>query len=88
MVHVATTIEDEEDEKDEKKERREEGEEEEEEGQILQPYPQPQPTSVLLYLHYYVPLFHTVIHAPLARVFQNSDRWSVTLCKIRQGTCM
>lgn len=76
MVHVATTIEDEEDEKDDKKGGGEE-EEEEEEGQILQPHPQPQPTSVLLYLHYYVPLFHTVIHAPLARVFQNSDRWSV-----------
>lgn len=75
MVHVATTIEHEEDEKDEKKGGGEEEEEEEEEGQILQP--QPQPTSVLLYLHYYVPLFHAVIHAPLARVFQNSDRWSV-----------
>lgn len=75
MVHIATTIEDEEDEEDEKDEKKG-GEEEEEEGQILQP--QPQPTSVLLYLHYYVlPLFHTIIRAPLARVFQNSDRWSV-----------
>lgn len=26
---------------------------------------------------YVLPLFHAVIHAPLARVFQNSDRWSV-----------
>lgn len=78
MVYIATMIEDGEDKKDEKKgeEEDEEGEEKEE-GQILQPHPQPQPTSVLLYLHYYVPLFHTVIHAPLARVFQNSDRWSV-----------
>lgn len=85
MVHVATTIEDKKDERDEKDEKKgeeedeegEEEEEEEEEGQILQFHPQPQPTSVLLYLHYYVPLFYAVIHAPLARVFQNSDRWSV-----------
>lgn len=57
-------------------------EEEEEEGQIQQRQRQRQPTSVLLYLHrllclYVLPLFHVVVHAPLARVFQNSDRWSV-----------
>lgn len=51
MVHVATSIEDKEDEKDEKKGEEEDEEGEEEEGQILQPHPQPRPTSVLLYLH-------------------------------------
>lgn len=41
MVHVATTIEDEEDEKDEKKGEEEDEEGEKEEGQILQPRLQP-----------------------------------------------
>lgn len=36
------------------------------------------PASYCTCIDYYVlPLFHAVIHAPLARVFQNSDRWSV-----------
>lgn len=88
MVHVATTIEDEEDEKDEKKgeEEDEEGEEKEE-GQILQPRPQPQPTSVLLYLHYYC-MCPSSTPSFMPRSLVCFRILIDGLCKIRQGTCM
>lgn len=36
------------------------------------------PASYCTCIDYYVlPLFHVVVRAALARVFQNSDRWSV-----------
>lgn len=65
MVHVATTIEDEEDEKDGKK--RGEEEEEEEEGHTTTSTSTYQRLTVPALLQY-VPLFHVVVRAPLARV--------------------